>query len=190
MNSKRNKIILISVVLVIIIAIAIIICLNMGIEKIDENVVIENEIIPEEEISDEQLRETTVSLYYINQNNEISSELRKVDSKILLEDPYRQTMDLLLSGPKYDSLKTAIPNNVKVNSIFKSGECLIIDFSKEFVENQVEDVETQGLVISQIVNTMTQFTEINSIKILIDGEQNQCFKNGNISFEQLFTNED
>ncbi len=189
MNSKRKKIILISAILVVIIVIAIIICCNMGIEKVEENT-IGNEIIPEEEISDEQLRETTISLYYINQSNEISEELRKVDSKKLLENPYQETMNLLLSGPKYDNLKTAIPSSVKINSILKSGECLIIDFSKEFIENQVDDVETQGLVISQIVNTMTQFTEINSVKILIDGEENKCFKNGNISFEQLFTNED
>ena len=77
-----------------------------------------------------------------------------------------------------------------VNKITKNGECLFIDFSKEFIENQVDNIETQGLAISQIVNTMTQFTEINSVKILIDGKENQCFKNSTIKFERLFTKED
>lgn len=72
----------------------------------------------------------------------------------------------------------------------KKGECIVIDFSKEFIENQNENVEYHGLVISQIVNTMTQFTEINAVKILIDGEENKSFKNGNISFKQVFTKED
>ena len=173
----------------IVIAIIIIVCCNIGVEKIEDNIV-ENEIIPEEEISDEQLRETTISLYFINENNEITAEIRKIDSKNLLNNPYQEVMNLLLEGPKYNNLKSAIPEGVKLNSITKSGECLIIDFSKEFVENQVDDVEMQGLVISQIVDTMTQFTEINSVKILIDGEENQCFKNGNIKFEQIFTRED
>ena len=99
-------------------------------------------------------------------------------------------MNLLLGGPKSENLKSAIPENVKVNSIIKSGESLIIDFSKEFIENQNDSVEMQGLVISQIVDTMTQFTEVNAIKILIDGEENRSFENGNINFQQLFTKED
>ena len=99
-------------------------------------------------------------------------------------------MNLLLVGPKTENLKSAIPKNVRINDITKNGDNLIIDFSKEFVENQVDDVEIQGLAISQIVNTVTQFTEINSIKILIDGEENKSFKNGNIKFEQIFTHED
>ncbi|MBO5349734.1 MAG: GerMN domain-containing protein [Clostridia bacterium] len=189
MNLKNKRILIICGVVVIVIAIIILICCNIGVEKIENNVV-ENEIIPEEEISDEQLRETTINLYFVNENNEIAEEIRKVDSKILLNNPYSEVMNLLLSGPKSDNLKSVIPENVRVNSIQKSGECLIIDFSKEFIENQVDDVEIHGLVISQIVDTMTQFTEINAIKILIEGEQNQCFKNGNISFEQLFTKED
>lgn len=189
MNLKNKKILIISAVVVIVIVIIIIIFCNVNVEEIDNNIV-ENVIIPEEEISDEQLRETTISLYYINENKEIAAEIRKIDSKILLDDPYKETMNLLLSGPKSDNLKTAIPEEVIVNSVTKSGECLIIDFSKEFVENQVDNTETQGLVISQIVDTMTQFTEINSVKILIDGEENQCFKNGNIKFEQIFTRED
>lgn len=188
MSLKNKRVILISAIVVIIIVI-ILICCNIKVEKIEDNI-IENEITPEEEISDEQLRETTISLYYINENNEITSEIRKLDSKILLNNPYEEVMNLLLSGPKSDNLKSVIPEDVKVNSITKSGECLVLDFSKEFIENQVDNVETQGLVISQIVDTMTQFTEINAVKILIDGEENKSFKNGNINFQQIFKKED
>lgn len=189
MNLKTRRIIIVSAIEVIIVVIVLLIFCNIRVEKIENNI-IANEIIPEEEISDEQLRETTISLYYINENNEIASEIRKVDSKILLNNPYDEVMNLLLGGPKSENLKSAIPENVKVNSIIKSGECLIIDFSKEFIENKNDSVEMQGLVISQIVDTMTQFTEVNAIKILIDGEENRSFENGNINFQQLFTKED
>lgn len=189
MDSKKKKIIVISIIGIVVVAIILCIFCNVDVEKVENNVV-ENEIIPEEEISDEQLRETTVSLYYVNENNEITAEIRKLDSKALLENPYKEVMNLLMNGPKSDNLKNLIPKDVKLNNITKNGDNLVIDFSKEFIENQSDDVETQGLVISQIVDTMTQFTEINSVKIVIDGEENKAFKNGNIKFEQIFTKED
>lgn len=189
MSLKNKKIIIISAVIIAIIGIVILIYCSMSVEKLD-NKVIENEIIPEEEISDEQLRETTINLYYINKFYEITPEMRKMDSKILLENPYKEVMNLLIEGPISEELKTGFPENVCINNIEKNGDCLIIDFSKEFIENQEDNEEIQGLVISQIVNTMTQFTEINGVKILIEGEANLSFRNGNISFEQIFTHED
>lgn len=185
---KNKKIIAISAIVLVLIILTIVIFCNIGVERLDGNIT-QNEIVPEEEISDEQLRETTISLYYINENNEIVSEIRKIDSKVLLENPYMETMNLFLQGPKSDNLKTAIPEGTKVNKIEKDGDCLIIDFSSEFIDNQVSDLETHGRVINQIVNTMTQFTEINNVKISINGDYNKTFKNGNISFEQIFTRE-
>ena len=189
MNLKNKKIIIISAVIVGIIGIGIFMFCNMSVEKTN-NEIANNAITPAEEISDEQLRETTINLYYINNNNEIAVEMRKVDSKILLNDPYKEVMNLLVQGPISDSLRTAFPENVTINNIQKNGDCLVIDFSREFIENQKDDVEIQGLVISQIVNTAIQFTEINSIKILINGEENLSFKGGNINFRQIFTHED
>lgn len=188
MDLKRKQIVIGLVVIAVILIITFIIIYNMKNKQIVNN--LEKEIVPEEEISDEQLRETTVSLFYVNANNEVSAEIRKIDSKILMKNPYYEVMNLLLKGPKSGDLKNFIPENVRINSIEKKGECIVIDFSKEFIENQNENVEYHGLVISQIVNTMTQFTEINAVKILIDGEENKSFKNGNISFKQVFTKED
>ena len=189
MSDKSKKILIISIIVIAIIAVIVVICCNSNVEKIKNNTE-ENVIIPEEEISDEQLRETTVTLYFVNSNNEITEEVRKIDSKVLLNNPYQEVMKLLLNGPKTENLKSVLPEGVKVNKITKNGECLFIDFSKEFIENQVDNVETQGLAIGQIVDTMTQFTEINSVKILIDGKENQSFKNSTIKFERLFTKED
>lgn len=186
---SKKKIMIIGITTFVIICVAVLIYFNIDVEKID-NTAIENEIIPQEEISDQQLRETTICLYFIDENNEIKEEIRKIDSKELIINPYNIAMELLIGGTKTEGLKTCIPNNVKINKIEKSGECLVIDLSKEFIENMEDNVEIQGLSISQIANTMTQFTEINAIKILIDGEANLAFKNGNISFEQLFTHED
>lgn len=190
MKANKKKIFIILGIIIILILIGLVILSKYSNKKKCKNIIMENEIIPEEEISDEQLRETTIMLFFVNDNNEIASEIRTVDSKELLKDPYNKVATMLLSGPKTENLKSYIPENVKINGIQKKGETLIIDFSKEFVENQSDNVEIQGLVISQIVDTMTQLTEINSVKILIDGKENMAFKGGNIKFQQIFTKED
>ena len=187
MNKKTKKIIVVIAVVVILLIVAI--CMNIDIKKVNENYG-GIEFIPEEEISDEQFRETMIKIFYVGKNNEIKEEIKKIDSKELVKDPYNLTMELLLKKPESENLKTCIPEGVKINNINKSGECLTIDLSKEFIENMDDNVEIQGLSVGQIVNTMTQYTEINKVKILIDGNDDITFKNGNINFKQVFTNED
>lgn len=187
MNKKTKKIAAIIIISVIVISLVMLLYINLTGDKIENS---QLEITPEEEISDNQLRETTVKLYYVGENNEMKEELRKIDSKDLVNDPYRTTMEMLLNKSKDEKLKTCIPENVKIKSLTKKGECLMIDLSEQFIENMEENVEIQGLAISQIVNTMTQFTEINAIKISINGSDEVTFKNGNVDFRQYFTNED
>ena len=184
---KKKLIIWISIAIAMIIGISLFISIEI---KDDNGNNYELEIVPQEEISDEQLRETIINLYFVDGNNEIIGESRKIDSKNLIKEPYVQVLQMLFNGPKNEEIKTYIPENVKVNSAIKDGECLLIDVSKEFIEKMDENQEHQSLVISQIVNTMTQFSEINCVKIIIDGEANCEFKGGNIRFEQLFFNED
>ena len=40
--------------------------------------------------------------------------------------------------------------------------------------------------IYSIVNTMTELTEINGIKILIENEENKSFKDEQIKFDEIF----
>ena len=108
----------------------------------------------------------------------------------MLNNPYYESIKLLLEGPTSEDVRSSIPENTKLNNVVRNGEVLVIDFSKEFIENQNENVEEEGLAISQIVDTVTQFTEINSVKILIDGEENKVSKSGSIRYEQIFTKED
>lgn len=187
MNKKTKRIASILIITTISLSLVFLLILNVDIQRIDEEDNY-NEIIPEEEITDSQLRETTISLYYVGDSNEIKETIEKLDSKELIENPYFKILNLLINNN--NKVKTCIPNDVKINSVKKDGECLIIDLSREFIDNMEEDIEAQGLAISQLVNTMTQFNEINAIKITIDGSDECGFSNGNVNFKQLFTNED
>lgn len=146
-----------------------------------------NEIIPEEEISEEQMRQTIVSLYFYNENTKsLVPEGRLIDVKELVEKPYDKLMELLMQGPNNTELSKTIPEGTKVNKIELKGDTLYIDFSKEFVDNHEGGEEKEKATIYSIVNTMTNLTEINSIKILINGEENKAFNDKKIKFVDPF----
>ena len=146
-----------------------------------------NEIIPEEEISEEQMRQTIVSLYfYNNDTKELVSEGRLIDVKNLLENPYQKLMELLIQGPENQSLSKTIPEGTKINKVELKGDILYLDLSSEFIENHEGGEEKESATIYSIVNTMTNLTEVNSIKILIDGNQDMAFKDNLIKFDDPF----
>ena len=43
--------------------------------------------------------------------------------------------------------------------------------------------------LNQIINTCTQFSEINKVKFSVEGKSDVSFKAGNIDFNQVFTRE-
>ncbi len=151
----------------------------------------QNEIVeytPEEEITDEQMRQTIVSLYFKNQNSLIP-EARLIDVKELIQNPYEKIINMLLEGPKNENLQKTIPEGTKINKIEKQGEILILDFSTEFITNHQGGEEQEKLTLQSIVKTVTELTEINAIKIKINGEENKEFQDGKIKFDQIFHRE-
>ena len=95
------------------------------------------EIVPTEEISDEQLRNTTISLYYINkENGEIEAENKRIDSKKLLDNTYTEIMKMWFEGSNNKNLITGCSKNVKINKIDVIKNCAILDLSKEFINEK------------------------------------------------------
>ena len=152
---------------------------------------IPTEITSLEEITDEQERQTMISLYFVNsETNTLMPEARRVDAKSLLQSPYLELVELLIAGPKNEKLKTVIPEGTKVNKAELKNDVLELDLSKEFVENQKGNVEVASLSIYSIVNTLTELNEVNSVKILIDGEENKRFENCDLTLSNVFIRKD
>ena len=146
-----------------------------------------NAIIPEEEISEEQMRQTIVSLYFYNADTQsLMPEGRLIDVKELVKEPYQKLMEMLITGPQNTSLSRTIPEGTRLNKAEVKGDTLYLDLSKEFIENHQEGEEQESATIYSIVNTMTNLTEINSVKILIEGEENKAFKDNKIKFDDPF----
>lgn len=147
----------------------------------------ENEIKPAEEISDEQMRQTIVTLYYQNkETKQLMPEGRSIDAKELLTDPYTTLINLLIEEPKNEKLQTAIPTGTRVLKAERKGDIIYLDLSKEFIDNHSGGQEAENTTIYAIVNTLTELNEVNGVKILINGKENQGFKDEKMNFKNAF----
>lgn len=179
---------------IIILIIIVLVCIGIGVfyfinhkQKSDENL----EYEPQEEISEEQERQTMVSLYFINKTTGVlEPEARLIDVKELINDPYSTLINLLIDGPKNDNHDKTIPEGTTLLSSSLEGDVLKLDFSSEFINNHIGGKEEEQNTINSIVNTLTELSEVNSIKILINGEENKSFNDGEIEFTQNFTREE
>ena len=164
---KKKVIITVCIIVLIVILVA----LSISTEVVNN---VENipEIQPEEEISEEENRQTTIVLYFEDSTSGIlAKEQRKVDSKELIDDPYKYVLELLLKGPEIEDLLNPIPEETKINEIKFEKGIVYVDLSKEFLNASGTNA------IYSIVNTLSEFTEVDGVKITIDGEEREGLKN-------------
>ena len=162
---KNKKLLMYIIIILLIIFILFIGYAVINNKKKNKNYKI-NEYIPEEE-----MRETNVKLFFWNEeNNCLEEEIRKIDSKKLLENPEKKIIELLLEGPKEKNLKRIIPENTKIISIEKNGETAVLNFSKELKSGE-EFTNNKENIINSILKTVLQLNEISNIKILVEGEE-------------------
>ncbi len=156
-----------------------------------QEVEVQSEITPEEEISEEQERKTIISLYFEDkQTGEVVRESRMIDAKLLADNPYRELLQMLIEGPKAENLQVTIPQGTKINNAYINGNVVYIDFSKEFINNHVGGLENEIKTVYSIVDTLTELNEVTFVRILIDGEENQQFMDGYMNFTENFERND
>ena len=142
---------------------------------------------PQEEISDEQERKTMISLYFVNKTTRnVEPEARMLDVKTLIKDPYTVIINMLIDGPKNENHDKVIPEGTTLIGTSLEGDTLKINFSSEFVENHIGGKEEEQKTIECLVNSLTELTEVNGVKILIDGEEDKAFKDNKIKFTEAF----
>ena len=170
----NKKIIIIFTVLLIIVLIGGYFAINYFKSQEEETVI--EEYTPEEEITEEQNRQTIVSLYFLDkETGELVPEARLVDIKEIINDPYDKIVNMLIEGPKNEKYSKLIPENTKLNKTYKEKDILYLDFSVEFLNYNKEDTIVKQNIIDSLVKTLTQLTEVNSIKIVVDGQENEEF---------------
>lgn len=185
LKNKKKAIFLILTLLIIIVGIIYFVIKNKK-EETSKNIEF-IEYTPQEEISSEQLRQTLITLYFKNkETGDLAPEARIIDSKVLLNNPYNELVKLLIEGPRNENLEKVIPEGTSINNVEIKKGIVYIDFSKEFTKTGNMGAEEEGKIIYSIVNTLSELTEVNGVKILIDGEENICFESGQLNFNEIF----
>ena len=185
-NKKVFMFLVIMLIVIIILGVGYIIYNNIK-NKNEKNI---EEYIPEAEITEEQLRQTIITLYFLEpESYELIPEARQIDAKELVKDPYKNLINLLIEGPKNEKLAKLIPEKTVLNNAEIKNNILYLDFSKEFIEQQNIGKEQEELIIKSIVNTVTELTEVNQVAFLIDGKAELGFPDGGVNFNKVFVRE-
>ena len=184
----RKKIILGIFLIIVLGLVGYLVIINVFFNDEIETIEATNEITPEVEISDDELRTTIVTLYFVDtETGSIASEARLMDSKELLIDPYQTLVEMLIEGPKDSSLSSIIPSDTEVLDATLSGNCVTLNLSQEFIDNAPEGSVEKSNMIYTIVNTLTELKEVDSIKFLIEGEEISGFESDGINLTSEFT---
>ena len=180
----NKKYIILFVLLFLIILIAGVFTIKKLKQKDTQAISIEDEYTPEEEITEEQssTRDTVVTVYFPNKDTKkISPEARTVDVRNIVNNPYQELMNLLMEGPKSEKLEKIIPENTLLLGSNLENDVLTLNLSNEILNYKVtsnDEVEISNAkenLISSIVNTMTELSEVGKVKIIIEGQPNEEF---------------
>lgn len=188
----KNKKLLYGIIILVVILIVLGILFLFNSNDSNENITNEiTEYTPAQELSDDEIRKTIISLYFKNiETNSLVAEAKCIDVKELYKEPYSYLINMLITGPENEKLESAIPEGTKVNSCTLKGNTLYVDLSKEFIDNAPSGIEEESMVIYSIVNTLTELNEVSEVKFLINGEENLQFKDGKINFKSVFVKND
>ena len=76
---------------------------------------------------------------------------------------------MLILGPEASSYQKLIPEGTMLNKVELKGDVLEIEFTKDFL-NFTDDTHKQK-TIESIKNTVTSLSEVNAIKIFVEGQE-------------------
>ena len=131
----------------------------------------------EEESQDEETAEAseetsdnnggiTINVYYSDeQASYLVGEKRMVSS----ENRYVDALYELMKLPSDSSLVILIPDTTKINNVIVEDGIAKVDLSENFIDDRFDSDTVDNLLIYSIVNTLTEFSEVDAITFYIDG---------------------
>ncbi len=129
-------------------------------------------------------REKEVSIYFLKLDEKTEKiYLSQVKRKIQSDRPVENALQQLIKGPTADEedkgFITAVPPTLRVRSVNIRGNTAEIDFSTAIEEGAAGDILIKR--VQQIVYTATQFENIDSIVILINGKKRKTLGGDGLS---------
>jgi len=139
-----------------------------------------------EEKAEEPEKTVEIVLYFADANAEkLIQEKRMVNYETYKNSPARVITEELIKGPLDSKLYSIIPNGTKLLSIEAKDRTIIVNLSKEFVDNHNGGSTGEIMTIYGVVNSLTELKDIDSVEFKIEGEVKEDFK-GHMIFNEPF----
>ena len=124
-----------------------------------------------------------VKLYF---PNDAGDGLGSVKVNVPTDDKYTAAVKELVAGTKEPGLINIFPKGVTVRSVKVTGNLVTVDFSKELTHKFVGGSTGEQMLVSALVNTMTEFPEIERVLITVEGERIETIA-GHLDTSEPFT---
>ena len=120
--------------------------------------------------SAKQAEKIGIKVYYPDDNGmKLVAETRTVETT--QDGKYKATLESLLSGTKAKGMVNIIPKKAKLKSVKVKNGIATVDFSEDLVKNFAGGSTGEEMLAGSIVNTLTEFPEVKSVQIIIEGKE-------------------
>ena len=117
-----------------------------------------------------EMAENTLNVYYADERYRY---LIAAEEKTKLEGTEEQAafaISMLGAKPQNDSLHATLPEGTEILDLSIEDGLCIVDFSADFYRNRPSSEAEERLTILSIVDTLTEFKEIENVQLYVEGE--------------------
>ena len=112
--------------------------------------------------------QTEVKLYF---PNDTGDGLGIAKATVPTEDKYTAAVKALVAGTKEPGLTGIFPADVKVRSVRVENGLATVDFSSELTHHFVGGSTGEQMLVSALVNTLTDFPEVERVLLTVEGKR-------------------
>ncbi|BBB92297.1 MAG TPA: GerMN domain-containing protein [Methylomusa anaerophila] len=113
-----------------------------------------------------------ITVYYSSKDGMyLVPEVHKLDKATVGKQPARTAMEILLKGTKNQELVSPIPSGTKLKNFKVKDHIAYVDFDETLVKNHTGGSTGEIMTVGAIVDTLTEFPEIQKVQILVEGKK-------------------
>ena len=121
--------------------------------------------------SDKKFQTQEIKIFYPDENATKLVEVKRTIKFVDENEKYSAALSELMQTPKEQGLINIFPKHTKIKSVTRKDDTAIVDFDKDIVKNFVGGSTGEEFLVNSVVDTLTEFDEINQVRFLIDGQE-------------------
>lgn len=86
------------------------------------------------------------------------------------DHPAKTAVEMLLGEPQAKELVRILPQGVRLKGLTVKDHIAYVDFDDKIIKNNVGGSATERLIVGAVVNTLTEFPDIQKVQILVEGK--------------------